>query len=116
MQVTDTFLWLGLLGGIIPDTLRIIQERYTSNIPNYFKQPMFWIGLILQMGLGALVTWLLAPTTGIQALLIGYSAPSILTKLASKFNIDDHDQQDKGENKGLQYNNTSFSLLRWWKR
>lgn len=113
MQPIPDVIWLGLLGGIIPDALRVINDRHNPEVPTYFKSVKFWIGVFLLMGLGALVNWLVAPSTAVQAILTGYSAPSIFSKLAAKAETDS--VGDKGI-VNTPSTDSGFSMRRWWSR
>lgn len=103
----EKLIWFGVLGGAIPDVIRIIKNRYSKKFPNYLQSLNFWLGVGLQMGLGGLLAYALPPTDVMQALLIGYSAPSIFTQLAAS-QAGDESRVDKGGP------GKSFSLLRWW--
>jgi hypothetical protein len=37
----------GCVGGVIPDVVRIVQNRREPNLPGYIMSPNFWIGLAL---------------------------------------------------------------------
>ena len=49
---------LGCVGGIIPDVIRIVQNRREPSLPDYVKSANFWIGLALLLLLGGLAAWL----------------------------------------------------------
>ncbi|MBK6948611.1 MAG: hypothetical protein IPH16_11650 [Haliscomenobacter sp.] len=40
-----TFLY-GLIGGLLPDAIRIINNRYNPVLPEYLKSPSFYIGTL----------------------------------------------------------------------
>lgn len=79
-----TILLYGALGGLLPDILKIIENRYTGEFPGYFKKLMFWIGLILMVALGSLCAYLFEPEKPVNAIALGFAAPRILRDLASK--------------------------------
>ena len=102
----NTLIIFGLVGGALPDVLRIIKGKY-EQMPGYFKNGMFYFGLLLQIAVGGFVIYLLKPTNELQAVLMGYAAPSILTNLASKF------EQQEDVKKGA--SREEFALLGWWR-
>ena len=73
-------LIFGLVGGLLPDLLRIIKLKY-DEVPAYLKKPWFYIGTLLQMALGVFIVYLLQVDEAVYALACGYSAPQILTNL-----------------------------------
>jgi hypothetical protein len=90
----DTAVWLGCLGGALPDALRLIQGRH-GEVPTYLGSLYFWVSLVLLVALGgataAFTTYTLGATQNmtqaaamINALAVGYSAPSVLSKLLSE--------------------------------
>ena len=48
----NEFLLYGLIGGSIPDLLRIINNRYQLSLPVYLKSINFYIGFIFLLILG----------------------------------------------------------------
>jgi hypothetical protein len=79
MSPVEVIGW-GCLGGIIPDVLRILPKRY-GDVPTYLLKPFFWVSLIILGAIGGVMTYALAPNGITNALAVGYSAPSILSKL-----------------------------------
>ena len=77
MSTTEIVLW-GCLGGVLPDVLRLIGDRYRG-APAYLRQWFFWFSLALLVGVAALATYLLNPSRIIDAVAIGFSAPEILS-------------------------------------
>ena len=73
---------LGCAGGALPDILRLIAGRH-GDAPSYLGSIYFWISLVLLIFLGGGAAHLLHPEQWISALAIGYSAPSVLSKLLS---------------------------------
>lgn len=94
----------GLVGGALPDIIRIIKGKQ-DQMPTYFKNGFFYLGVVLQIAVGGFVVHLLKPTNELQAVLIGYAAPSIFTNLASKFEREETTKSAANR----------FSLLGWWK-
>ena len=74
---------LGFLGGVMPDTLKLVALR-TQGAPNYFWSGFFWGSFVILGLLGLLACWLVSPGAPIEAFAVGYSAPSILTRLGGK--------------------------------
>ena len=105
-----SFFLLGCLGGVLPDILRLIRNKDKGNIPDYLKKGGFWLGLVLQVGVGGLTAWILSSTTAKDALIYGYAAPQVLTQLASAL---------KSERVERVVSETTaaprkFNLLSWW--
>jgi cell division protein FtsZ len=74
---------LGCAGGALPDILRVIERRYDP-APDYLKRGFFWVSLGLLVGLGGSAAYFLSPTRVIDALAIGFSAPSLVSGLLGK--------------------------------
>lgn len=82
-----TFMY-GLIGGLIPDAIRIINNRYNPVLPEYLKSPSFYIGTLLLVVLGGGSAFLLQADSVVDALAMGYSAPQIVSSvLQQKANI-----------------------------
>ncbi len=82
-----TFLY-GLIGGLIPDAIRIINNRYNPVLPEYLKSSSFYIGTLLLVVLGGGAAFLLQADSVVDALAMGYSAPQIVSSvLQQKANI-----------------------------
>ncbi|MEA2838736.1 MAG: hypothetical protein QOF41_66 [Methylobacteriaceae bacterium] len=71
---------LGCAGGALPDVLRVIERRYEP-APDYLKRPFFWVSLGLLVCLGGGAAYFLSPTRIVDALAIGFSAPSLISGL-----------------------------------
>ncbi len=82
----NTLLLLGAVGGLLPDLLRLIKD------PNSVKE--YWgvkiISVIIQVALGVFAVWLLLEHLNIEeipnkiiATSIGFTAPSLLTRILS---------------------------------
>jgi hypothetical protein len=110
MSPTEAVGW-GCLGGLIPDVLRIVRTRY-GDVPVYLGKPFFWISLIILVALGGVMAYALAPSGIANALAVGYSAPSILSKLLGI------KEQDEIEVTRGPLRTTSESLIeqirKWW--
>lgn len=75
---------LGFVGGLLPDILRIVATRF-DGMPQYLRSPFFWTSLFVLAIIGGVVSSLLFTehTSALDSLAVGYSAPSILSKLMS---------------------------------
>jgi len=77
-------VWIfGLVGGAIPDVIRLIQGRYAETLPNYLKNLNFWLGFAFLVATGGLVAWLGKSQSIQAALAYGFAAPEILSRLLS---------------------------------
>lgn len=92
----------GCIGGLLPDILRIIKNRYKKKPPSYLKSRNFWLGVFLLVALGGLAASLLAQSPK-DALAYGFAAPEIFSRLASK-SAEGVDLGDAG----------FFDLRAWW--
>lgn len=100
---------LGCLGGLLPDLLRIIRNRYEVNLPAYFKNFNFWLGFVLLVLVGGVTAWILKPEQVKDAIIYGYASPAILSQLAASASPPqvEKDVRDVKE--------TVFKLLGWWR-
>jgi hypothetical protein len=110
---------LGCIGGALPDVLRLIAGRH-GEVPKYVGSPYFWISLVVLVALGGGTTYLYSlispqtlsgsepgPGQLISALAIGYSAPSLISKLLS----EPAATATRGVDRGL---HPTRSLRGWW--
>lgn len=74
---------IGCLGGLLPDILRLIKNRYNPTLPPYLSKSYFWIGLGLQVLVGGLTAWLFEAETAKYAVVFGYAAPQFLSQLVA---------------------------------
>jgi uncharacterized membrane protein YdcZ (DUF606 family) len=77
----NEFLIYGLLGGAIPDLLRLINNRYRLHIPAYLKSVNFYVGFLFLLILGMVTVQLLGAKSITEALSYGYAAPQIISSL-----------------------------------
>jgi hypothetical protein len=77
-MTTTQIVLSGCLGGILPDVLRLIGDRYRG-APAYLRQWFFWFSMFLLVGVAGLTTYLLSPSRIVDAIAIGFSAPEILS-------------------------------------
>ncbi len=107
----DMFL-LGCAGGLLPDVLRLIKNRY-EKLETIYLQPSFWLGLILLIGLGGLCAWLGGATDFKAALAFGYGAPEAISKLLSASGSTATPPSPVAH--GLvSHVPAKFKLLQWW--
>ena len=97
---------IGCVGGLLPDVLRLIRNRYNKKLGGYLKRAHFWVGLFLLIAVGGLTAWVLQATTIKDALIYGFAAPELLSKLLSEATGPDIDLVTKGGNR--------FSIRKWW--
>lgn len=98
---------LGCVGGLLPDILRIIRNRYRVQIPAYLRQTNFLIGVILLVLVGGLTAWILGSESAKDALIYGYASPQILSQLAAGATSE---RVERSERKRI-----PFSLMKWWR-
>jgi len=89
-------IWFGVVGGLVPDALRLIKNHHDADVPAYLKRFNFWLGLTLLAVLGGAAAWLLDANGVKTALACGYSAPQLLSKLLSKPPEGAGDRGDRG--------------------
>ena len=82
---TTMALLYGCVGGALPDVLRLVEGRH-GQVPAYLGSAYFWLSLVLLVALGGVAAIVLTgggPVEPIKALAIGYTAPSVVSKLLS---------------------------------
>lgn len=81
----DNMVFLyGLAGGLLPDAIRIINNRYNPQLPEYMKSVNFYVGIVLLVLLGGGAAYLLKADSVVDALAMGYSAPQIVSSFLSQ--------------------------------
>ena len=104
LEINWTFVLMGVLGGLLPDLLRLIKVLRQPKIKKVFSKPGFylsWVGLGL---VGGIAAGLLDSQSVKEALLIGFSGPEILSALASR-------KKEEIETKG---GKETFDVRNWW--
>jgi hypothetical protein len=81
-QFSWAIFLLGCAGGLVPDILRVVANRYDPKLPDYFKSLKFWIGTLCLVLLGGIVAYLTEPKRVMDAFIYGYAAPEFLARLA----------------------------------
>jgi hypothetical protein len=106
MPSTDwTMILIGCAGGLIPDVLRIIKNRYEPKVPEYLRSVTFWIGLLLLVILGGLAAWLGDAANVKQALAYGFAAPEFISRILSGGEAVAAATEGRGK----------LSLREWWR-
>ena len=67
----------GAGGAIIPDVLRLINDRFGPP-PSWLLRWHYWLGSGLLIALGAVVAFFGHPSRPLDAAAVGYSAPAIV--------------------------------------
>lgn len=99
-----TMILIGCAGGLIPDILRIIKNRYNPKMPKYLQRASFWIGLLFLVILAGLAAWLGEAVNVKQALAYGFAAPEFISRILSS----------GGAITGAAKGEGKLSLRAWW--
>ena len=111
----NEFLLYGLIGGAIPDLLRIINNRYQLSLPAYLKTINFYVGFIFLLILGMVTVQLLEANSITEALSYGYSAPQVISGLLGNMSKT---QKTGKENRSMPESPQipdKFTTLEFWK-
>ncbi len=111
----NEFLLYGLIGGAIPDLLRIINNRYQLSLPAYLKSINFYLGFIFLLVLGMVTVQLLEANSITEALSYGYSAPQVISGLLGNMSKT---QKTGKENRSMPESPRmpeKFTTLDFWK-
>jgi hypothetical protein len=112
---------LGCAGGILPDMLGIIKARH-GKPPAYLKSQFFWMSLCFLAFLGGAASYFSQADKVIEALTMGYSAPTIISKVLGS----EHPSETLGSlpgggsfagpagGPGIPIPNFFAPLQRWW--
>jgi len=112
----NEFLLYGLIGGAIPDLLRIINNRYQLSLPAYLKSINFYIGFIFLLVLGMVTVQLLQANSITEALSYGYSAPQVISGLLgnmSKSQKTGKEKRSMPESPRMPDKFTTFEFWKW---
>jgi len=101
---------VGCLGGLLPDALRIIKNRYEPELASYLKKANFWIGLLLMTAIGGLAAWILAAPTFKDAIVFGFAAPELISQLVGGVIKTEPERVDRK----LTKMEKPLSITRWW--
>jgi len=94
---------LGVVGGALPDVIRIIKAHHNLSFPKYLKRAIFWFGFFLLLALGGFAAWLFSAQNAKEAILFGFAAPELFSRLASK--------QGPADRHGTEF---SVGFRDWW--
>lgn len=111
----NEFLLYGLIGGAIPDLLRIINNRYQLSLPGYLKSINFYVGFIFLLILGMVTVQLLQAGSITEALSYGYSAPQVISGLLGNMSKTQKTGKDKRSMPESPRMPDIFSILDFWK-
>ena len=112
----NEFLLYGLIGGAIPDLLRIINNRYQLSLPAYLKSINFYIGFIFLLVLGMVTVQLIQANSITEALSYGYSAPQVISGLLgniSKSQKTGKEKRSMPESPRMPDKFTTFDFWKW---
>jgi len=96
------YVLLGCVGGVLPDVIRIIKNRYKLSMPEYLKTSSFWLGLLLMVLIGGLAAWAFSTSSAKEAIIYGYAAPQLFSSLAAE------------EIKSSRIKSINLSIRGWW--
>jgi len=112
----NEFLLFGLIGGALPDILRMVNNRYQPALPGYLRSGNFYVGFVLLLLLGmATVQWLDAGSAT-EALSYGYSAPQVISGLLGNFAKSARSGSVKRNQPLIPEEQPAWGLLDFWKR
>jgi uncharacterized membrane protein YdcZ (DUF606 family) len=111
----NEFLLYGLIGGAIPDLLRIINNRYQLSLPAYLKSINFYVGFIFLLVLGMVTVQLLQANSITEALSYGYSAPQVISGLLGNMSKSQKTGKEKRSMPESPRMPDKFSILDFWK-
>lgn len=74
---------LGAAGALVPDVLKFINGRF-NNPPGWIWKVYYWVAAFLLAVLGGIVAYASGPQRMIDALAIGYAAPTIVASLLGR--------------------------------
>ena len=110
----NEFLLYGLIGGAIPDLLRIINNRYQLSLPGYLKSINFYVGFIFLLILGMVTLKLLESNSITEALSYGYSAPQVISGLLGNMSKTQKTGKEKRSMPESPRIPEKFSTLDFW--
>lgn len=83
LEFNYTIFVLGCIGGLLPDILRIVNNRHERDLPEYFGYKNFWLSIVLLTLLGGFAAYLLGAADVKQALAYGFTAPEIFSRFSA---------------------------------
>ncbi|MGE0456106.1 MAG: hypothetical protein AB7O37_22850 [Vicinamibacteria bacterium] len=106
MTIDWAILSLGLFGGLVPDMIRLARELRDKSAPSPLHAGLVASMAILGL-LGATCALVLDAKNAKEAIAFGFSAPELLSRLASQ-------PPPPGGNPGPKPGGGGFSLRAWW--
>ena len=103
----------GMAGGLLPDVIRLVRERHDPAVPPFLKSWKFYLSLGLGVLLGGFAAWLLQAGTTKDAVIYGFAAPELMTRLASSVSHDQEGESYRGE-APVAGERAQKSLQSWW--
>jgi len=82
----NNYILIGAVGGLIPDVIRLVKNRYSVEMPGHWKSPNFYVGLAALVVLGGLAAWLGGADDVKTALAFGFGAPELVSRILSSNN------------------------------
>jgi len=73
---------IGCVGGLLPDVLRFVKQRYRG-FPDWFSKAGYWVGLLLLVLIGGGAAWLGQASDWKAALAMGFGGPEFFSRLVS---------------------------------
>jgi len=111
MQDFNIYIFiLGCIGGLVPELIRFTKKYSEVRQRGYLKDYKYYINVIILCLLGGLIAWLLDAEDKLQAVLYGFSAPEIFSRLASKENTNTREPNANV----VPIAKRSFSMRYWW--
>jgi hypothetical protein len=108
-EVHWSIIAFGCVGGLLPDILRVIQNRHDPSRLKYLTKLGFLIGLVFLVVLGGFLCWLLGANDIKQALAYGFGGPEILSKMVGGIAGSADRGVDRGAERG------PVGLFTWWR-
>lgn len=84
--MSNRIFLMTMVGGVLPDALRILHWARTApalRSSSPFHDPAVLVGLVIQVGVGLLMAWLLEVSSDTEAVVVGYAGPEFLTRLVA---------------------------------
>jgi hypothetical protein len=114
-MTTLTAVLCGMAGGLLPDAIRVVKERYNPEVPPFLRSPKFYAGLLVQVLLGGFAAWLLQSENVKAAVIYGFAAPELLTRLGAAGSAPAAaDSPTRGGGERIQRGLST--LGQWWRR
>jgi hypothetical protein len=105
MTPSAVVLW-GMLGGLLPDLIRLAKSRHEFDWPGFLARPGFWVGLLALVIIGGVAALLGSANQIREAVIFGFAGPEVISRLAA----------ERGATVGREVADTRFSVRAWWAR